>query len=161
MANFFSEPVKNFRFIVEVESDGGKTVAAFAQFSGIQMRLETVPIRSGSEPRGVMDDIPALTGFAPITLSKGVIGDNEFLSWLQASAPGAVEAATGVNKSRTVNIIALDDRGNPAVTWSLFDVMPVAYILGDMDSSRSAVLTESMEFSIGAFKRETHMPPPE
>lgn len=152
----YTEPLKAFRFLVEVESDGNKLVAAFSQFSGVKMQVDTVKARSGADPRGVMDSIPALTHFQNVTLTRGVIGDNQFLEWILAAAPGATEAPTGKNKYRTINIIALDDKGQRAITWSLFTALPVAYELGPMDSTQSAVLSEMIEFAIGGFKRVTH-----
>ena len=120
------------------------------------MKVDMVSYRPGSEKRGVTDDIPALTSFEPVTLTRGVIGDNDFLEWIQSVAPGMTEAPTGKDMYRTINIVALDDRGNRAVTWSLIDAIPVVYTLGAMDSTNSAVLSESVQFAIGGFKRETN-----
>ena len=156
MSIHFQEPLKTFRFLVEVESEDNRIVAAFSNFSGVSMKIDMVSYRSGAEIRGVTDDIPALTSFERVTLTKGVIGDNEFLEWIQAVAPGLTEAPTGKSKYRTINIVALDDKGERAVTWSLLDAIPVEYRLGSMDSTNSAVLSETIEFAIGGFKRETN-----
>ena len=77
----YQEPFKAFRFLVEVES-GGVAVAAFTHFSGVKMTVDTVQARSGNDNRGVQDYIPVLTRFEPVTLTKGVVGDNDFLDWL-------------------------------------------------------------------------------
>jgi phage tail-like protein len=156
---FFDEPLKTFRFLVEVEGEGNKIVAAFSRFSGVKMKVDTVMYRPGSEIRGVADGIPALTSFENVTLTKGVIGDNEFLEWIQAVAPGTTEAPTGKDISRTISVVALDDKGRRAVTWFLLDAIPVVYELGEMDSTNSAVLSETIEFSIGGFRRETSLTP--
>lgn len=151
-----SDPLKSFRFLVEVESNGKRIVAAFSQFSGVKMQVEYAPVRPGSDYRGVVNGIPALTSFQNVTLTKGVIGDNEFLEWILSVAPGPTEAPTGRNTSRTLNIVALDDKGKRAVTWSLLGACPVAYELSPMDGAQSAVLSETIEFAIMGFKRETH-----
>jgi phage tail-like protein len=150
------EPLTTFRFLVEVESAGNRIVAAFAQFSGVKAETETVKVRTGSEFRGIMDSVPALTTYKNVTLTKGVIGDNEFLEWLLSATPGAVRAATGNLKYRTINIVALNDKGDRAITWSLYSALPVAYELDAMDGTQSAVLTETIEFAYRGFKRETH-----
>lgn len=147
------EPFKSFRFLVEVEGGGKAVMAAFTQFSGVKMRVETVQARAGAENRGVKDNVPATTSFENVTFTKGVIGDNEFLDWILASAPGAANGPTGKNKYRTINVIALDEKGNRGVTWSLSNALPVAYELAPMDSSQSAVLSESIEFAITGFRR--------
>ncbi len=154
-----SDPLKSFRFLVEIEKDGKKTVAAFSQFSGVKMRLETVDARTGSEHRGVLECIPALTSYENITLTKGVIGDNEFLDWLLAATPGVTEAPTGKNLCRSISVVALDDKGKRAVTWILAEAIPVGYELSPMDGAHNAILSEAIEFAIAGFERETHTPP--
>jgi len=151
----YHEPFKTFRFLVEVEGAGTTVVAAFTQFSGVKMQVDVVQARSGAEHRGVQDNVPALTKFEQVTLTKGVIGDNEFLDWILSAAPGATEAPTGKNKYRTINIVALDEKGKRGITWSLINALPVAYELAPMDGSQSAVLSETMVFAITGFKRVT------
>ena len=158
MSIYFQEPLTTFRFLVEVEGGGGGIAAAFTRFSGVKMKVDTVRHRPGSEIRGVADDIPALTSFENVRLTKGVIGDNEFLEWIQAVTPGKAAAPTGKEIYRTINIVALDDKGNRAVTWTLLSAVPVVYELGEMDSTNSAVLSETIEFAIGGFERVTSEP---
>ena len=136
----YQEPFKAFRFLVEVES-GGVAVAAFTHFSGVKMTVDTVQARSGNDNRGVQDYIPVLTRFEPVTLTKGVVGDNDFLDWLFSAAAG------------------LDDKGNRGVTWSLRDALPIGYELTPMDGGRSEVLSESLTFAITGMERITHEPP--
>lgn len=159
MANiYYNEPFKAFRFIVEVEGNGKTVVAAFAQFSGVKMQVDTVQVRTGADVRGVHSHIPALTHFQNVTFTKGVIGDNDFLEWILSAAPDATAAPTGKSVRRTLNIVALDDKGNRGITWSLLNAVPVSYELAPMDGSQSTVLSETIEFAITGFKRVTHTP---
>ena len=155
----WQEPFKAFRFLVEVESSGA-AVAAFSQFSGVKMQVETVQARSGNDSRGVQEYIPALTHFEPVTLTKGVVGDNDFLDWLFSAAAGPQTGPSGSNMRRTLNIVALDEYGNRGVTWSLLGAMPIGYELMPMDGGRSEVLSESVTFAITGMKRETGQPQP-
>ena len=143
-------PLKAFRFLVEVDGDA---VGAFTHFSGIKMEVKTIEARSGSDIRGVKDVIPVLTDFAPVTLTKGVIGSNDFLNWIFAAAASTHTGPTGVKLYRTINVIALDDEGRRGVIWSLKDAMPIRYELSPMDSTRSEVLSESVTFEIGGMER--------
>ena len=143
-------PLKAFRFLVEVDGDA---VGAFARFSGIRMVVQTIKARSGNDIRGVHEYVPVMTQFEPVTLSKGVIGDNDFIDWLFAAAASTHTGPTGVNLFRNINIIALDDIGRRGVIWSLKDAMPVRYELSPMDGSRSEVLTESITFEIMGMER--------
>ena len=151
----YRELFKAFRFLVEVEN-GGVSVAAFAQFSGVKMEVQTLQARAGNDARGVQDYIPVMTRFSPVTLSKGVVGDNEFLDWLFSAAAGSESGPSGSNLRRTINVVALDERGRRGVTWSLKNAMPIGYELAPMDGGRSAVLSESLTFAITGMERVTH-----
>ena len=93
MSVIYNEPFNAFRFLVEVEGAGPTVVAAFAQFSGIRMQTHVVETRWGSEERGVTEKIPSITSFENVTLTKGVIGDNEFFDWILRRLPGRPCAA--------------------------------------------------------------------
>ena len=139
MAILYPEPIQAFRFLIRV-GDSEEISAAFSRFSGIQMQVETIQSRDGSDSRGVREYTPVFTTYAPVTLSKGVVGDNEFLDWML---------------SASADVITLNEKGNPGVTWTLQGAMPIGYELAPLDSSRSEVLTESLTFAITGMKRTT------
>ena len=85
------------------------------------------------------------------------MGDNEFLDWLLSAGASAYTGPTGSDLRRTVQVIALDQRGEPAVGWILQGAMPIGYELDPMDSSRSEVLTESITFAITGLERTTEI----
>ncbi|MCD7829672.1 MAG: phage tail protein [Clostridiales bacterium] len=149
-----NDPFQVFRFLVEVENSG-VVVAAFSQFSGIRMEVQTVQGRSGDDPRGVQSYVPVLTSFAPVTLTKGVIGDNDFLDWMFSAAAGAYDGPSDKSLRRTLNIVALDSQGRRGVTWTLHNALPIGYELAPMDGSRSEVLSESLTFAIEGMERKT------
>jgi phage tail-like protein len=153
----YAEPFKAFRFLVEVENSG-VVVAAFSSFSGVKIEVQTVKGRTGDDRRGVKSGIPVGTTFAPVTLTRGVVGDNDFLGWLFAAAAGSHTGPSGLGLHRTLNVVALDERGRRGVTWSLKGAMPIGYELAPMDGSRSEVLSESLTFSISGMERKTEPP---
>ncbi len=157
MAILYDQPFRAFRFLVEVESSG-VLAAAFTGFSGVRMQVDTIQARSGDDGRGVQEYIPTLTRFEPVTLTKGVVGDNEFLDWLFAAAASANAGPRGERLRRTINIVALDDQGRRGVTWSLRDALPIGYELTPMEGSRSEVLSESLTFSVLGMERKTSVP---
>lgn len=159
MAIQYQEPFQSFRFLVEVENQKGAVVAAFSQFSGVNMTVETVQARDGGDNRGVQQVIPVLTRFEPVTLTKGVVGDNAFLDWLFSAAAGVSTGPRGGDELyRTLNVVALDDRGERGVTWSLKNALPIGYSLNPMDGGRSEVLAESLTFAITGLERKTNSP---
>ena len=156
MAIVYQEPIQAFRFLVRV-GDSEEISAAFSRFSGIKMEVETIQFRAGSDARGVKEYTPVFTSYAPVTLSKGVVGDNEFLDWLLSAGASAYTGPTGSDLRRTVQVIALDQKGEPAVGWILQGAMPIGYELAPMDGSRSEVLTESITFAITGLERTTEI----
>ncbi len=159
MAVEYEKPFQAFRFLVEIEGARGAVVAAFSQFSGVNMTVETVESRAGSDGRGVRQIIPVLTRFEPVTLTKGVVGDNAFLDWLFSAVAGP-EAGPRSDEAvrRTLNVVALDDRGRRGVIWSLKNALPVGYSLSPMDGGRSEVLAESLTFAITGMERKVNPP---
>lgn len=154
MAILYPEPIQAFRFLVRVE-DSQEISAAFCTFSGIKMQVETLQSRGGDDNRGVKAGIPVFTSFEPVTLGRGVVGDNEFLEWMLASSAGVHAGPTGERLRRTIEVVTLNERGRPGVIWTLKDAMPIGYELSPMDSSRSEVLTERLTFAISGMKRST------
>ena len=154
MAIRYPEPIQTFRFLIRV-GDSQEISAAFSQFSGVKMQVETIQSRDGDDNRGVKEYTPVFTTFAPVTLSKGVVGDNDFLDWLLSASAGVHTGPTGVSLRRTIDVITLNELGKPGVIWTLQGAMPIGYELAPLDGSRSEVLTESLTFAITGMKRTT------
>ena len=146
------DPIQSFRFLVRLGDDSNIS-AAFTRFSGVKMEMETFQSRNGSDIRGVKDYVPVFTSFAPVTLSKGVVGDNEFLDWILSASADVHSGPTGNNLLRTIDVITLNQHGDVGVTWTLQNAMPIGYELAPLDGSRSEVLTESVTFAITGVKR--------
>lgn len=154
---FKNGPLTAFRFLVEVD---GKEVGAFTQFSGIKMEVQTIRVRGGSDPRGVQDYIPVMSSYAPVTLTRGVVGSNEFMDWIFSAAASTISGPSGSSLRRTLDVVALDDTGRRGVIWTLKDAMPIGYEVSPMDSFRSEVLTESVTFAFTGVQRTVNPPVP-
>ena len=151
------DPIQAFRFLVRL-GDGSNISAAFSRFSGVKMEMETFQSRDGDDIRGVKDYVPVFTSFAPVTLSKGVIGDNAFLNWVFSASAGPHTGPSDDNLRRTIDVVALDEDGEARATWTLQNALPIGYELSPMDGSRSEVLTESLTFAITGIKRDVKAP---
>ena len=101
MAILYPEPIQAFRFLVRV-GDSEEISAAFSRFSGIQMQVETIQARDGSDARGVKEYTPVFTSYEPVTLSKGVVGDNELLDWMLAASAGTKLPICAISTMRAV-----------------------------------------------------------
>ena len=154
-----TDPLQSFRFLVKMGGEG-EVSAAFSRFSGIQMEMETLQIRSGNDSRGVKEYVPVFTSYAPVTLSRGVVGDNEILNWMFSASAGEFTGPSDSDLRRTIDVVALDDKGRERATWTLLGAMPIGYQLSPMDGSRSEVLTENITFAITGVKRKYDANPP-
>lgn len=155
----YYDPIQSSYFLIQVGNSRGIS-AAFSRFSGVKMEVETIQGRSGNDSRGVKEYTPVFTSYAPVTLSKGVVGDTEFLNWVFSACAGEFTGPSPSNLRRTIDVIALDSARNPRATWTLLGAMPIGYELSPMDGNRSEVLTESITFAITGVKR-TMQPPPD
>jgi len=147
-------PFKAYRFLVEINN--GAVIGAFSAFSGVQAKVQIASARTGEDKRGIKENFPGIIEFSHVTLSKGVIGNNGFLQWLfDSTIPGDLEGKPGGHsKYKNLDIIALDDKGNRGIVWTLKDAIPVGYKLDPMDASKSAVLAEHIEFAISGVLRK-------
>lgn len=146
------DPLLNCRFIVEMEAESA-VVAAFAQFSGIKMEVQTISARYGDDSRGVQEYIPVMTHYQPVTFTRGVIGELEFADWIYAAAAKMESGPTGENLRRNLVVVAMDQLGNRVVSWRLKDALPIGYEVTQMDALRSEVLMESVTFQITGVER--------
>ena len=159
IAIVYPEPLQSFRFLFQMDGSSGVS-AAFTSFSGVKLQVDTLQSRDGDDRRGVQSYIPVLSRYEPVRLSKGVVGDNEFLDWLFSASADMTAGPTGNRLHRTIYVITLDAKGNPAVTWTLKDAMPIGYEMAPLDGSRSEVLMESLTFAITGMKRTVQPPKP-
>ncbi len=143
------DPYRSFRFQVR-DGETGKLVAAFTQFSGIGIEMQMLSARSGSDAEPVR--IPYGRSFAPVTLTAGVVGDNDFLDWLFASTI-FYSGPRSVPLEKDIEVVALNEKGEDGVSWLLRKAMPLGYQLTPMDGSSSEVLSESLTFGIGGVER--------
>lgn len=148
---FGHDPLLGCRFIVEDDSSG--VVAAFSQFSGIRMEVQTLASRYGDDSKGYREYIPVMTTVAPITLSRGVIGDTSFLDWIFSCTAGLREDDHYGDDKRNLMLVALDERGERKMAWLLQDALPIGYELSPMSADTSQVLTESVTIQVVKVQR--------
>lgn len=106
-----SDPIRNFRFLVEFRPVDGATWNEGAKFgftsvSGLSIATESIPYREG-QFNTTVTQVPGQTTFSPITLQRGVsIGSRQNWDWMRylfrASDPDG--AAIGWDKSFRANI---------------------------------------------------------
>ncbi len=126
------DPYGAFNFLVEID---GIIKAGFTSVSGLDLTVEFDPVREG----GVNDfeyKLPKGLKYSDITLKNGFT-DWELWDWCQ-------DFALGESKRKSGSIHLCDDSGTPVKSWLFIEAYPTKWIGPSLDSTRSAVATESL-----------------
>jgi len=114
-----TDPLRNFRFIVEFRttSDGGTNdftnfSGGFTSVSGLRITNQPMSYREGGM-NTTLHQVPGMTAFDPITLSRGVIlGSTQGINWMKklfAAASGQGIVGSDGNSFRCdLDIFVLD-----------------------------------------------------
>lgn len=86
-----TDPLRNFRFIVDFTTTEGATVDAplkfsggFTSVSGLSVSTNAIGYREGGM-NTTLHQIPGMTSFSPITLTRGVIyGQDQSINWMKS-----------------------------------------------------------------------------
>jgi phage tail-like protein len=130
-----TDPLRNFRFIVEFESaPDGATPAegsyaaitgGFTQVSGLSISTQSISYREGGM-NTTLHQLPGQTSFSPITLQRGVLsGSDEGIKWMRqlftAAAGEGLTGSNGKNYRCNMNIYVLDHpmNGDPGIVGEL------------------------------------------
>ena len=108
------DPYKNFNFLVEID---GITQAGFSEVSGLQLDIDVIEYRDGSDPSSAVRKLPGRARVGDITLKRGITASNQLQAWIESAAQGNVNRKNGV-------IVLLDDERNPVVRWKFSNAFP-------------------------------------
>lgn len=132
MANY---PLPVYHFIVNW---GGARID-FTEVSGLDIFIDPIQYRPGSNPSDTSTVMPGLEKFNTITFRRGVMkGDNDFFAWINTKQGNTIER-------RDITIQLLDESHNPAVTWKVKNAFPIRYSGPTLDSSNNEAAIEELE----------------
>jgi phage tail-like protein len=140
-----TDPLRNFRFIVNFRVTGDLGVAGsapagtnsflkftggFTSVSGLSINVNSISYREGGM-NTTLHQVPGTVQFAPITLNRGVIlGQSEAINWMrQLFAASSGEGISGVDGSSfrcDLDIYVLDHPSTGAPTISAQDIISTA-----------------------------------
>jgi phage tail-like protein len=128
----------NFQVVVNGVSDDGSGVkGSFSEVSGLEVAVEPIEYRNGSEDITVRK-IPGLKKFTNITLKRGVIGDLAFWNWMLAAMNGQVQRAS-------MSIILLDEDRNEVLRWNFRRAWPCKWTGPGLKATSSEIAIETLE----------------
>ena len=132
---FMSQRVIN-RYHFSVEWGGSRI--GFMEVSGLDIEIEAVSFREGSNPDDSFRKVPGLRKFSDIILKRGIVkGDNEFFAWINTKQIGTIER-------RDVTISLLNENHEPIVVWKVQNAFPVKYSGPVLEANGSDLAIETL-----------------
>jgi len=126
--------INRYHFSVEW---GGSRIG-FMEVSGLDIEIEAVSFREGSNPDDSFRKVPGLRKFSDIILKRGIVkGDNEFFTWINTKQIGTIER-------RDVRISLLNENHEPIVVWKLQNAFPVKYSGPVLEANGSDLAIETL-----------------
>ena len=134
----------NFHFKVDFNFDAqDKTDIRFQSVTGLDSTLDTEPIKEGGENR-FEHVLPVRRKYGPLTLKRGLLkpSDSRLTKWLKrAFDDEAVEPIS------TVTISLLNEEHNALMHWTINNVWPRSWKIGELNAEQGAVLIETLELN--------------
>lgn len=133
----------NFHFRVEFSSIKGETNdVKFQSVTGLDSTLDTETIKEGGENR-FEHVIPTRRKYGPLTLKRGLLKPNSKITeWLKKAFDDEV-----MEVIPTVSILLLGDDHKPILKWTINNVWPRSWKIGELNAERGEVLIETLELN--------------
>ena len=134
----------NFHFKVDFNFDAqDKTDIRFQSVMGLDATLDTEQVREGGENR-FEHVLPVRRKYGPLTLKRGLIkpSDSKLTKWLKQAFDDEK-----VQPLQTVTISLLDEQHNALMHWSINNVWPRSWKIGELNAEQGAVLIETLELN--------------
>lgn len=152
------DPLRSYKFKVEIVGEAGLQVGTigFQSVSGLGHSIDVIEYREGGDPE-FLKKIPGLSSFDNLTLERGkYIGTqgSDLLRWLKRVYNPLLDTTdSGVgahdnNFRATITITLFSTYNNvPACQWTCYQAWPVNYSVGDLQTSSSELLIDSVEIA--------------
>lgn len=134
----------NFHFKVDFNFDSGDGVdVRFQSVTGLDSVLETETVKEGGENR-FEHVLPVRRKYGPLMLKRGLLkpGDSSLTKWLKETFDGNL-----VTPIETVNISLLGEDHQALMHWTINNVWPRSWKVGELNAERGEVLIETLELN--------------
>ena len=134
----------NFHFLVSFSAgDRDSFDSRFQSVSGLDSTLETETFKEGGENR-FEHVVPVRRKYGPLILKRGVLmaNESELVKWLNRAFQDEIVVPIGV-----VNIQLLDEDHNALLQWTVNNVWPRSWKIGELNAERGEVLIETLELN--------------
>lgn len=127
-------PIPKFRFEVKFDTDP----MSFQEVSGLDVEAQPIEYRSGDSKTFAVIKMPGLKKFSDVTMKKGVFkSDNKLWEWFK-------EIGMNTIKRKSITISLLDEKGDPAMIWTLTNAWPTKITGTDLKAQGNEVAVETL-----------------
>lgn len=142
-SNTFYQTV-NFHFSVEFSTIPGESIdVRFQSVTGLDSTMDTESIKEGGENR-FEHVMPTRRKYGPLTLKRGLLkpSDSKLTAWLKKAFD-----EEQIEVIPTVNIMLLGEDHKPMLKWTINNVWPRSWKIGELNAERGEVLIETLELN--------------
>ena len=161
ISNYFNQfgnsgyPALGYRFNVTFNGIGIAESCPFQTVSMISVSNKSVLIADGGDNTREYK-LPTTNKYKDVKLVRGLLSNNlDLLKWLEnlgVDASGRLKPAIVViellNANSSNELVTVDK-------WSLYDCFPTSFLLGEMNSQKSAVVLETITLAYSKYERES------
>jgi phage tail-like protein len=139
----YSYQTVNFHFKVEFNLGKEDIDVRFQSVSGLDSTLDTEQLKEGGENR-FEHVMPVRRKYGPLTLKRGLIkpSDSGISAWLKKAFDDEE-----VVPIETVVIKLLNEEHRPLMSWTINNVWPRSWKIGELNAEQGAVLIETLELN--------------
>ena len=137
-------PPWSFYYRVEFGASKSKNDVRFQTVSGLSVEYDMEEYKEGGENR-FSHKLPGRTKYADLVLKRGMLTDSALIAWFMEAFRDRVFEPTDVN------VILMNEAGDPLRTWKIVQAIPKKWSVSDFNSGENTVVIETMELSYRYF----------
>jgi len=134
----------NFHFSVEFSTISSESIdVRFQAVSGLDSTIDTESIKEGGENR-FEHVIPVRRKYGPLILKRGVLtaDKSKLTAWLKKAFDEEV-----IEVIPTITILLLGEQHKAIMKWTVNNVWPRSWKVGELNAERGEVLIETLELN--------------
>jgi phage tail-like protein len=133
----------NFHFSVQFDTKEDTPDIRFQSVSGLDATIETETIKEGGENR-FEHVLPVRRKYGPLVLKRGLLkpSQSKVTEWLKKAFDDEL-----VEPWETVTINLLDEEHKVLISWTVDNVWPRSWKIGELDAMRGEILIETLELN--------------
>jgi len=141
----YNMPV-SFQFEVKITDVTGAGECMFQDVSGLSAKMTPEEIKEGGTNDQVYK-LPTRIAYTNLSLKRGLLRGSSLITWVN----NALRNYKFVPKQ--VDIMLLDEEGDPVITWTLANAYPVGIQISDFKAMENNIAIETLELAYSYYDR--------